>query len=83
MYRLYYDFTDLYDDPIAYFKQVAKEKTKEKQERQKAVTVELMPEALLPFDPDTDSYDCVKNIGHAAVVKLLAFDRILSWKPMM
>ncbi len=79
MYRLYYDFTDLYDDPIAYFKQVAKEN----QERQKAVTVELLPEALLPFDPDTDSCDCVKNIGHAAVVKLLAFDRILSWKPMM
>ena len=64
------EFTDLYDDPIAHFKQVAKEKTKEKQERQKAVTVELMPEALLPFDPDTDSYDCVKNIGHAAISKI-------------
>jgi len=64
------EFTDLYDDPIAHFKQVAKEKTKEKQERQKAVVVELMPEAILPFDPDTDSYDCVKNIGHAAISKI-------------
>ena len=64
------EFTDLYGDPIAHFKQIAKEKTKEKQERQKAVTVELLPEALLPFDPDTDSYDCVKNIGHAAISKI-------------
>ena len=64
------EFTDLYDEPITHFKQVAKEKTKEKQERQKAVVVELMPEAILPFDPDTDSYDCVKNIGHAAISKI-------------
>ena len=64
------EFTHLYDDPIAHFKQVAKEMTKEKQERQKAVTVELMPEAILPFDADTQSYDCVKNIGHAAVSRI-------------
>lgn len=64
------EFTDLYDDQIAHFKQVAKEKTKEKKERQKAVVVELMPEALLPFDADTGSSDCVKNIGHAAISRI-------------
>jgi transposase len=26
-----------------------------------------MPEVLLPFDGDTNSYDCVKNIGYAAL----------------
>jgi len=64
------EFTHLYDDPVAHFKQVAKEKSQLLQEQRKAVTVELMPEAMLPFDPDTDSYDCVKNIGHAAVSKI-------------
>jgi len=61
------EFIHLYEDPIAHFKQVAKEKTKQKQERQKAITIELMPEALLPFDKETQKYDCVKNIGHAAI----------------
>lgn len=64
------EFTHLYDDPVAHFKQVAKEKSKVLQEQRKSVTIELMPEALLPFDPDTDSYDCVKNIGHAAISKI-------------
>ncbi len=61
------EFTHLYDDPVAHFKLVAKQMTKEKKERQKPVTVKLMPEALMPFDEDTESYDCVKNIGHAAI----------------
>jgi hypothetical protein len=26
-----------------------------------------MPEAILPFDSDTDSYECMKNIGYVAV----------------
>ena len=64
------EFTHLYDDPVAHFKQVAKQKTLEKQERQQPVTLELMPEAILPFDQETDSYDCVKNIGHAALSKI-------------
>ena len=61
------EFTHLYEDPIAHFKEVAKQKTALKKARQKAVTVELMPEALLPFDAETQSYDCMKNIGHAAL----------------
>lgn len=61
------EFTHLYDDPIAHFKEVAKQKTAEKRAQQKAVTIELMPDALLPFDTETQSYDCVKNIGHAAI----------------
>lgn len=61
------EFIHLYDDPVAHFKEVALQKTQEKKARQKAVTIELMPEALLPFDADTQSYDCVKNIGYAAI----------------
>ena len=61
------EFSHLYEDPIAHFKQVAKQKTKEKQDRQKAVTIELMPEALLPFDEEAQQYDCVQNIGYAAI----------------
>ena len=61
------EFTHLYDDPIAHFKQVAKEKTREKKAQQQAVVIELMPEARLPFDEETESYDCMKNIGHAAI----------------
>lgn len=64
------EFTHLYDDPVAHFKQVAKERTKEKQKRQQAVTIELMPEAILPFDAQTDSFDCVKNIGYAAISRI-------------
>jgi len=29
-----------------------------------------MPEAILPFDEHTGSYDCVKNIGYAALSKV-------------
>lgn len=64
------EFTHLYDDPIAHFKQIAKEKTKQKQEQNKPVVIELMPEAILPFDEQTGSYDCVKNIGYAALSKV-------------
>lgn len=61
------EFAHLYDDPLAHFRQVAKEMTCEQKERQKAITVSLMPEAILPFDKDTGRYSCVRNIGHAAV----------------
>ncbi len=61
------EFTHLYDDPLAHFKEVAKELTKEKQKQQKSITIELEPEARLPFDSDTGRYDRVKNIGHAAL----------------
>lgn len=56
-----------YDDPIKHFRAVAKQKTKEKQERLKPVFVEFAPDAILPFDENTGTYDCVKNIGHAAI----------------
>ena len=64
------EFTHLYDDPLAHFRQVAKEMTLEQKKRQKAVTVSLMPEALLPFDKDTGGYSCVRNIGHAALSRV-------------
>jgi hypothetical protein len=61
------EFTHIYDDPLAHFKQIAKEKTKALQEQRKSVSIELAPEALLPFDSETGSYNCVKNLGHAAI----------------
>jgi transposase len=61
------EFTHLYDDPIAHFKKIAKERTKEMQQGLKPVTVKLEPEAILPFSEETLAYDCVKNIGHAAI----------------
>jgi transposase len=65
------EFTHLYDDPIAHYRQVAKRMTREKKQRQGAVVIELMPEALLPFDGATGSYDSVKNIGYAALSSVL------------
>ena len=56
-----------YDDPIKHFREVAKQENKEKQERSKSITVEFSPEAILPFDENTESYNCVKNIGYAAI----------------
>lgn len=61
------EFTHLYDDPIAHYRQVAKRMTQERNQHQSAVVIELMPEALLPFDGDTGSYDSVRNIGYAAL----------------
>ncbi|MGI6480907.1 MAG: IS1634 family transposase [Sphaerochaetaceae bacterium] len=64
------EFTHLYDDPIAHFKKIAKEKTKEMQDRIKPITVILEPEAILPFNEETCAYDCVKNIGYAAISQI-------------
>ena len=64
------EFTHLYDDPVAHFKQVAKQRTEEQKLLRKAITVELSPEAILPFDEETDSFDCVKNIGYAALSRV-------------
>lgn len=64
------EFTHLYKDPIAHFKKVAKERTKELKERQKPIAIELEREAILPFDEDTEAYDCVMNIGYAAISKV-------------
>jgi transposase len=61
------EFTHLYDDPIAHYKQIAKRMTLQKKQQQSAVVIELMPEALLPFDEDTGRYDSVRNIGYAAL----------------
>ena len=61
------EFTHLHDDPVAHFKEVAKQKTEEKREGSKPITIEFSPEARLPFDKETGAYDCVKNIGHAAI----------------
>lgn len=46
---------------------MAKEKTQERQERQKPVVIELLPEALLPFTEDSGSYSYIQNIGYAAI----------------
>ncbi len=59
-----------YDDPIKHFREVAKQKTKDKQEALKSITIEFSPQAILPFDENTESYDCVKNIGYAAISKV-------------
>lgn len=64
------EFTHLYDDPIAHFKKIAKEKTKEMQEGIKPITVILEPEAILPFNEETCAYNCVKNIGYAAISQI-------------
>lgn len=64
------EFTHLYDDPIAHFKKIAKEKTKDMQEGIKPITVILEPEAILPFNEETCAYDCVKNIGYAAISQI-------------
>jgi transposase len=61
------EFLHLYEDPVAHFKEVARIRTKELRERLAPVTVTLAPDALLPFDGETNSYDCVRNIGHAAL----------------
>lgn len=64
------EFEHLYADPIAHFKAVAKKETAEMKEKEKPITIVLAPEALLPFSKDTASYDCMKNIGYAAVSKI-------------
>ena len=56
-----------FNNPVAHFKEVAKQQTKEKQERLQPVMIEFAPEARLPFDQHTGTYDCVKNLGHAAI----------------
>ena len=61
------EFTHLHADPIAHFKEVARQRTREKQQRLHPVTIELEPQAILPCDTDTGCYDCVRNIGHAAI----------------
>lgn len=65
------EFESMYPDPIAHFKQVAKEETRKKKLASQKVMIEFSPEARLPFDQDTDRYDCVKNIGYAAISKIL------------
>ena len=64
------EFTDLYDDPVAHFKQVATEKSVRLKQENKVVSLDLRPDAILPFHEDTESYDCVKNIGYAALSSL-------------
>ncbi len=61
------EFTSLYADPLAHFKEVAKQKTREKQERLKPLTIALAPEAILPFSQESGAYDCVQNIGYGAL----------------
>lgn len=61
------EFTHLYDDPIAHFKKVALQLTIEAKNKNKPISIELDPNALLPFDENTGNYDCVKNIGYAAI----------------
>jgi transposase len=65
------EFEDRYPDPIAHFKEVAKQETELKKLSQQKVVVELSPEARLSFDAETGNYDCVKNIGYAAISKIV------------
>ena len=64
------EFTHLYDDPVAHFKEVAKQKTKEKQQRLQPISIEFAPGARLPFDEHTGVYDRVSNIGYAAISQI-------------
>lgn len=61
------EFTHLYENPIAHFKEVAKIRTKELQQKRREITVGFKADARLPFNKETHSYNCVKNIGHAAI----------------
>lgn len=64
------EFEQLHEDPVAHFKQVAKKETEERKAQRQTVTVELSPDARLPFDGQTGSYDCVRNIGYAAISRV-------------
>lgn len=49
------EFTSLFEDLITHFKQIAKQRTAEKKQREQSVTIELMPRALLTFHTHTNS----------------------------
>ena len=64
------EFEHLYEDPVAHFKEIARQRTKEKQQASRPVSVTFDPQGRLPFHEDTGSYDCVRNIGHAAISRV-------------
>lgn len=53
-----------YDDPIAYFKEVARKMTEEENSKRK-LTLSINMDEKLPFDSDTR-----KNFGYAAILKI-------------
>lgn len=55
------EFTDQYDDPVAHFKQRAKDMTIEQKKRNEPVTLSISPQASLPAGTDNR-----KNFGHVA-----------------
>ena len=68
------DLKKEYDDPIAYFKEVAKQMTEEENERRKVTITFDMDEELPP------EYNGRKNLGYAAILKIyyeLKLDRFL------
>lgn len=54
-----------YTDPIAHFKEVAKQMTEEYNDKHKAITIEIMPDKKL-----STKDDLVKNFGYAALSKI-------------
>ena len=56
-----------YSNPLAHFKEQAKRMTEEKEQGNQSLSVDLSFHARMPFHEDTGVYDCVKNIGHAAI----------------
>jgi len=59
------EFTDQYDDPVAYFKQSAKDMTSEQKKRDEPVTLSISPQCSLPVGTDNR-----KNFGHVAFSNL-------------
>ena len=54
-----------YEDPIAYFEQIARKMTAEEKEQNKPVTISIFPQTSLPVDTDNR-----KNFGHVVFSQL-------------
>lgn len=59
------DFIDIYPNPVAHFKQVAREMTAEKQQRQAPILLEIDPQEEL-----TMSLESKKNLGYSVLSKM-------------
>ena len=64
------EFEGTEEQVIKHFKKLAKQKTLELKEKNKPVTITFNPNEILPFEEETDSYDCIKNIGYLTLSKI-------------
>lgn len=65
------ELIQLYDDPIAHFKNIAAIKSEEIKEAKKNRHIDVEPHARLPFSDVSGAYNCMQNIGYAAISKIL------------